>query len=121
MSTNYLVTVSETKTASNIDFTPYIPETGAVSQSWYGGKVTMSSSGQMNLCATTAPVAGGSLTCALLLSSTAKLGVYWGSGAPTVAAAKGSLYIRTDGSTTNDRMYVATDAAGTWTPCTTGA
>jgi hypothetical protein len=49
------------------------------------------------------------------------LGVYFGSGAPTVSAAKGSLYLRSDGSGVNDRMYVNTDAGTTWTAVTTVA
>lgn len=44
-----------------------------------------------------------------------------GSDAPTASVAKGSLYIRLDGSTTNDRLYIATDNAGTWTSVTCGA
>ena len=43
------------------------------------------------------------------------------SGAPTLSAAKGSLYLRSDGSTTNDRMYVNTNGATTWTAVTTAA
>lgn len=45
-----------------------------------------------------------------------------GSGAPTgITAPKGSLYINTAGSTTNDRMYVNTNGATTWTAFTTAA
>lgn len=47
--------------------------------------------------------------------------VYWGSGAPSASAAKGSLYIRTDGSSTSTRMYINTDGATTWTNVTTAA
>jgi hypothetical protein len=66
-----------------------------------------------------APVAGGA--SAFLATSTAGLGIYFGSGAPTVTAAKGSLYLRTDGTTTNDRAYINTDGATTWTALTTAA
>lgn len=44
-----------------------------------------------------------------------------GSGAPTFAAAKGSLYLRTDGSSTSTRAYINTDGATTWTSITTAA
>lgn len=44
-----------------------------------------------------------------------------GSGAPTMSAAKGSLYIRTDGSSTSTRMYVNTNGSTTWTNFTTAA
>jgi hypothetical protein len=67
----------------------------------------------------TAIPAGG--VQAIGVSSTATMGVYFGSGAPTVSAAKGSLYLRSDGSTTNDRMYVNTNGTTTWTAVTTAA
>jgi len=44
-----------------------------------------------------------------------------GSGAPTFSAAKGTLYIRLDGSSTSTRMYVNTDGSTTWTNFTTAA
>ena len=51
------------------------------------------------------------------------LGIGWsaGTGAPTFAAAKGSIYIRTDGSSTSTRMYINTDGGTTWTNFTTAA
>lgn len=65
--------------------------------------------------------AGGLLTCAVQVATSGPL-VYSGSGAPTISAAvKGSIYMRTDGSTTNNRFYVATDTSGTWTAVTTAA
>jgi hypothetical protein len=72
------------------------------------------------LNATTIP-AGGTAGSGVLLSSTANFGVFFGSGAPTLTAAKGSLYLRSDGSSTSTRMYVNTDGATTWTSVTTGA
>ena len=44
-----------------------------------------------------------------------------GSGAPTMEAPKGSLYLRTDGSGTSDRAYINTDGSTTWTSITTAA
>lgn len=67
----------------------------------------------------TAPTAGGML--AVQVSSTAGLGIYVGSGAPTISAAQGSLYIRTDGSSTSTRLYVNTTGSTTWTNVTTAA
>lgn len=65
--------------------------------------------------------AGGLLTNALQVGTSGPL-VYSGSGAPTISAAvKGSLYLRTDGSSTSTRAYIATDTAGTWTAITTAA
>jgi len=44
-----------------------------------------------------------------------------GSGAPTLSAPKGSLYLRTDGSSTSTRAYVNTDGGTTWTSITTAS
>lgn len=46
-----------------------------------------------------------------------------GTGSPSgvVTAAKGSIYARTDGSTTNDRAYINTDGSTTWTAIVTVA
>lgn len=49
------------------------------------------------------------------------VGIYAGSGAPTLSAVKGSLYSRTDGSSTSTRLYVNTDGSTTWTNVTTAA
>lgn len=59
--------------------------------------------------------AGGSLLNGVGLSSAANFGIFCGSGAPTLVAGKGSIYLRSDGSSTTTRAYVATDSAGTWT------
>lgn len=69
----------------------------------------------------TAPVAGGSSAIGYLLGSTASQGIFIGSGPPTFSAAKGSWYMRTDGSGTNDRMYVNSDGSTAWTPVVTVA
>lgn len=58
---------------------------------------------------------------AVMISATSGFGVYFGSGAPTVSASKGSLYLRSDGTGTNDRMYVNTDGGTTWTAVVTVA
>ncbi len=64
--------------------------------------------------------AGGVGSKGLFLSSSS-IAVIAGSGAPTISAAKGSLYLRSDGTATNNRMYVNTDGATTWTAVTTVA
>jgi len=90
-----------------------------------GGNVissgVVSSSGNIRLLAATAVPAGGTAGAGLLMSSTTNLGVFFGSGAPTLSAAQGSLYLRTDGSTTATRMYVNTTGSTTWTAVTTAA
>ena len=80
---------------------------------------TVSATGNITADSGTAPVAGGA--AAFLATSTANLGFFIGSGAPTVSAAQGSLYIRTDGSSTSTRLYVNTNGSTTWTNVTTAA
>lgn len=48
-------------------------------------------------------------------------GIYSGTGAPSFTAAKGSLYLRLDGSSTSTRAYINTNGATTWTNLTTAA
>lgn len=69
----------------------------------------------------TAIPAGGTAGAGYTFSSTANFGIFFGSGAPTLSAAKGSLYLRSDGTTTNDRAYINTDGVTTWTALTTAA
>ena len=45
--------------------------------------------------------------------------VLGGTGAPTMAAPQGSLYLRTDGSSTSTRLYVNTNGSTGWTAVTT--
>jgi hypothetical protein len=80
---------------------------------------TVSATGNITADSGTAPVAGGAAS--FLATSTANLGIFIGSGAPTVSAAQGSLYIRTDGSSTSTRLYVNTNGSTTWTNVTTAA
>ena len=76
--------------------------------------------GQTALQATTSLTAGGSTTMNLLISS-ASIGVYVGSGVPTVVAAQGSLYLRNNGTGTTSRAYINTDSGSTWTAMITAA
>lgn len=69
----------------------------------------------------TAIPAGGTAGAGLMVSSTANFGIFFGSGAPTLSAAKGSLYLRSDGSGTTDRAYINTNGSTTWTALTTVA
>ncbi len=76
---------------------------------------SVAATGNVTADSGTAPAAGG--MAAFLASSTANFGVFVGSGAPSVTAAQGSLYLRTDGTTTNDRLYVR--GASAWIAVTT--
>lgn len=69
----------------------------------------------------TAIAAGGTTGAGFTMSSTANFGMFFGSGAPTLSAAKGSIYLRSDGSGVNDRMYVNTNGSTTWTAVVTVA
>ena len=49
------------------------------------------------------------------------MGIYFGSGAPTISAAQGSLYLRSDGSSTSTRAYVNTNGTTGWAAITTAS
>lgn len=83
----------------------------------FGG--ALQSAGVSYSKAATAITAGG--VQAFGTSSTGAFGIYTGSGAPTVTAAKGSLYLRSDGSGVGDRAYINSDGGATWTALTTAA
>ena len=106
-SQNGFQTVSVNATTGAVSVTSTIGPATAVNSVAATGNVTADSA--------TAPLAGG--MAAFLASSTADFGIYVGSGAPSVTAAQGSLYLRTDGTTTNDRLYVRGSAA--WIAVTT--
>lgn len=63
--------------------------------------------------------AGGTAGTGIKLSSTSNFGIFFGSGAPSLAAAQGSLYLRSDGSSTSTRAYINTDGSTGWTAITT--
>lgn len=69
----------------------------------------------------TAIPAGGQAGMGVVFSTTANFGLFVGSGAPSISAAKGSLYLRSDGSSSSTRVYVASDGAGTWVAVTTAS
>lgn len=82
-------------------------------------KKPASFSGVTTVAASTAVTAGGAL--GLQLGTANVAGIYFGSGAPTISAPQGSLYLRTDGSSVSTRLYVNTNGATTWTNVTTAA
>lgn len=87
-----------------------------------GGAATGSGTiGNVRIEPATATPAGGSTRLRLLFGSTAGLGVYVGSGAPSVSAAQGSLYLRTDGSSSSTRLYSNSDGGTTWVAVTTAS
>lgn len=82
---------------------------------------TVTAGGSITAKNATAIPAGGTAGAGLMVSSTTNFGVFFGSGVPSLSAAKGSLYLRSDGTTTNNRAYVNTDSGTTWTALTTAA
>lgn len=82
---------------------------------------TLLTTGQPSFQTGTAPPAAGASTAGIKVSSTANLGVFYGSGAPTFSAAQGAIYLRTDGSSTSTRLYVNTNGSTTWTNFTSAA
>ena len=95
---------------------------GAITGNVTAGTITaatVSATGNLTADSGLAPAAGG--MSAIQISSTAGLGIYVGSGLPTVSAAQGSLYIRTDGSSGTTRMYINTNGTTGWTAVNTVA
>lgn len=81
---------------------------------------TLAATSTVTARSASALVAGGA--AAFIGTNTAAgMGIYFGSGAPTVAAAKGSLYLRSDGSGGADRAYINTNGSTTWTAISTVA
>lgn len=81
----------------------------------------LQTTGNAKVLAGTAVPAGGTAGAGIMMSSTTNLGVFFGSGVPTLSAAQGSLYIRTDGSSTSTRLYVNTNGTTGWTAVTTAS
>lgn len=87
---------------------------------------TPSSGGNSSIAGTytaanaTATTSGGS-TVAGLKMGTGAIGVYFGSGAPTITAAKGSLYLASDGSSTSTRLFINSSGSTTWVAITTAS
>ena len=64
----------------------------------------------------TATPAGGAGAVAFTLGSAA-VGIYFGSGVPTVSAAQGSIYLRTDGGAST-RIYSNNNGSTGWSAIT---
>ena len=98
--------------------------TGAVTVTGTFGAATsvtsLAATGNITADSASALVAGGA--SAFIATNTANsMGIYVGSGAPTVSAAQGSLYLRSDGSSTSTRAYVNTNGTTGWAAITTAS
>lgn len=85
------------------------------------GTVNIQSFGSLTLYNGTSIPAGGTASAGLMFSNTANFGVFFGSSAPTLSAAHGSIYLRSDGNSSSTRAYINTDGGTTWTSITTGS
>jgi hypothetical protein len=98
--------------------------TGAVTVTGTFGAATqvasLAATGNVTADSASALVAGGA-SAFIATNTSGGMGIYVGSGAPTVAAAKGSLYLRSDGSGIADRAYINTNGSTTWTALSTAA
>jgi len=97
--------------------TPVLTETAANEPFEVAGAVD--AGGTVTAKTDTAPVAGGA--AGVLMSSVANFGIFYGTGAPTISAAQGSLYLRRDGTGVGDRAYINTNGTTGWTAITTVA
>ena len=84
-----------------------------------GGDLT--TNGVITCLNNTAIPVGGTIGSGYRLSSVTHFGIFFGSGAPTLVAAQGSIYLRSDGSSTTNRMYInnSSGSGSTWTAVTT--
>lgn len=79
---------------------------------------------QLTASAGAVQVTGGALAATTglnLVQGAASALVQVGAGAPAHSAPQGSLYLRTDGSSTSTRAYINTDSSTGWTSITTAA
>ncbi len=83
--------------------------------------ITLFYDGPPAVLSNTAVAAGSATQAFIKASTTANLGIYYGTGVPSFSAAKGSIYSCTNATTTTTRLYVNTDGAGTWATITTSA
>jgi hypothetical protein len=81
---------------------------------------TVTATGNITADSATGLVAGGA-SAFIATNVAAGMGIYVGSGAPTVAAAQGSLYLRSDGSSTSTRAYINTNGTTGWAAITTAS
>ena len=121
-SENGFETVSINQSTGTVTTTATFGAATSVTSLAATGSVTaasLSATGNVTADSNVALVAGGA--SAFIATNTAVgMGVYIGSGAPTVAAAKGSIYLRSDGSSTSTRLYVS-DGSTTWIAVTTAS
>jgi len=122
-SENGFQTISIDATTGAVTVTSTLGPAMSVTSLAATGAVTAASvtaTGNVTADSATALVAGGA--SAFIATNTANnMGIYVGSGAPTVSAAQGSLYLRSDGSSTSTRAYINTNGTTGWAAITTAS
>jgi hypothetical protein len=86
---------------------------GSITGAMLAAAIAISTTAGITLQSAQATTAGGG--AASLIMGVGLFGIYFGSGAPTISAPQGSLYIRSDGSSTATRLYVNTNGTTGWT------
>lgn len=116
------VTLSNAVTGTGnmvLSASPTLTGTVAGAAANWSGAVTAasySSTGAHTAYSGTAIPAGGTAGSGYLISSTANYGVFFGSGVPTLSAAQGSIYLRSDGA-----PYYNNNGSTGWTSLAAGA
>ena len=118
---NGITTSTGNVTGGNLRTTGQMSASGNVTGGNILSSAVVSAVGNATILSATGVPAGGTTGAGYKMSSTTNLGIFFGSGAPTLSAAQGSLYLRTDGSSTTTRMYINTNGSTTWTNVVTSA
>jgi len=118
---NGITTSTGNVTGGNLRTSGQMSAAGNVTGGNILSSAVVSAVGNATILSATAVPAGGTTGAGYKMSSTTNLGIFFGSGAPSLSAAQGSLYLRTDGSTTITRMYINTDGSTGWTNVVTSA
>lgn len=113
------------------DYNPLVKQDGLVTDKnvTLGGTLSVTGATTMTAAVSTpstvtgnnagANTVGGNTTAAFLMGSS-NIGIYFGDGAPTITATKGSLYLNFTGSTTATRLYV-NNGTTNWVAITTAS
>lgn len=94
---------------------------GAITGTGLGSAPLIAVNGLLTANATAAIGAGANTQAMIRASSTANFGLYYGTGDPSFTAAKGSLYIKTDATTTTTRFWINTNGSTTWAAFTSSS
>jgi hypothetical protein len=118
---NGITTSTGNVTGGNLRTSGQMSAAGNVTGGNILSSAVVSAVGNATILSATSVPAGGTTGAGYKMSSTTNLGIFFGSGAPSLSAAQGSLYLRTDGSSTITRMYINTNGSTGWTNVVTSA